>query len=45
MALWGFLIFYVSCAALTWLAYSGPRGILHDVERRLAPAKTAALPA
>jgi NNP family nitrate/nitrite transporter-like MFS transporter len=44
-ALWGFLIFYISCAALTWLAYSGPRGILHDVERRLAPAKTAALPA
>ena len=44
-ALWGFLIFYISCAALTWLAYSGPRGILHHVERRLAPAKTAALPA
>jgi NNP family nitrate/nitrite transporter-like MFS transporter len=44
-ALWGFLIFYVSCAVLTWIAYSGPRGILHDVERRLAPAKTAAMPA
>jgi NNP family nitrate/nitrite transporter-like MFS transporter len=44
-ALWGFLIFYVSCAALTWFAYCGPRGILHDVERRLAPAKRSAVPA
>src|SRR3546814_853023 len=26
-AIWGFLLFYVSCAALTWVAYSGPRGI------------------
>ena len=33
-ALWGFLLFYLSCAALTWYAYSGPRGILHDIERR-----------
>jgi NNP family nitrate/nitrite transporter-like MFS transporter len=32
-ALWGFLVFYLSCAALTWFAYSGPRGILHDIER------------
>ena len=32
-ALWGFLVFYVSCAALTWIAYSGPRGILRDLER------------
>lgn len=24
-ALWGFLIFYVSCAALTWIVYRGPR--------------------
>ncbi len=38
-ALWGFLIFYVSCAALTWFVYSGPRGMLHDIERRLAPAR------
>jgi MFS transporter, NNP family, nitrate/nitrite transporter len=37
-ALWLFLIFYVTCAALTWWVYSGPRGILHDVERgRQAP--------
>jgi len=26
-ALWAFLIFYLSCAALTWVAYSGPRGM------------------
>jgi NNP family nitrate/nitrite transporter-like MFS transporter len=32
-ALWGFLLFYISCAALTWYAYSGPRGLLRDVER------------
>ncbi len=38
-ALWGFLIFYVSCAALTWFVYSGPRGMLHDIERRLAPSR------
>ena len=44
-ALWGFLIFYVSCAALTWLVYSGPRGLLHDIERRLAPPKRAAVAA
>jgi len=33
-SLWGFLIFYLSCAALTWVAYSGPRGVLHDLERK-----------
>lgn len=27
-ALWAFLVFYVTCAALTWALYSGPRGIL-----------------
>lgn len=36
-ALWGFLIFYVTCALLTWAAYTGPRGILREVERRRAP--------
>jgi NNP family nitrate/nitrite transporter-like MFS transporter len=44
-ALWGFLVFYVSCAVLTWVAYSGPRGILHNIERRLAPVQRAAIPA
>jgi len=41
-ALWGFLAFYVSCAVLVWLAYSGPRGVLRHLERthsgRLAAA-------
>ena len=36
-ALWGFLIFYVTCAALTWAVYSGPRGVLRAAERRSAP--------
>jgi NNP family nitrate/nitrite transporter-like MFS transporter len=43
-ALWGFLLFYVSCAVLTWVAYSGPRGILRNLERRITPA-TQAVPA
>jgi len=37
-ALWGFLIFYASCAALTWWAYTRRGGLLHDVERGRAPA-------
>ena len=44
-ALWGFLVFYVTCAVLTWVAYSGPRGILYNIERRLAPVQPAAAPA
>src|SRR5690606_15974879 len=36
-ALWLFMIFYITCAALTWWAYSGPRGILRDVEQRRHP--------
>ena len=32
-ALWGFLIFYLSCAALTWFVYSGPNGLLRNIER------------
>jgi NNP family nitrate/nitrite transporter-like MFS transporter len=44
-ALWGFLVFYVSCAVLTWVVYSGPRGILHNIERRLAPVQRAAVAA
>ena len=45
MALWGFLLFYISCAALTWAVYSGPRGILRNIERRPASASSAAIPA
>jgi MFS transporter, NNP family, nitrate/nitrite transporter len=43
-ALWGFLLFYLSCAALTWYAYSGPRGLLRDAERRPTPVNPTALP-
>ena len=32
-ALWAFFIFYLSCAALTWVAYSGPRGIFGSRSR------------
>jgi NNP family nitrate/nitrite transporter-like MFS transporter len=41
-ALWGFLLFYLSCAVLTWVAYSGPGGALRDLEhrRRLSSAST-----
>jgi NNP family nitrate/nitrite transporter-like MFS transporter len=34
VALWSFLAFYVTCAALTWFVYSGSRGILYESERR-----------
>ncbi len=44
-ALWGFLVFYLSCAALTWFAYSGPRGILHDLERKRPARSASPLPA
>ncbi|WP_417595816.1 nitrate/nitrite transporter [Parasphingorhabdus sp.] len=36
-ALWGFLIFYASCAALTWFVYVRKGGTLHDIERGKAP--------
>ncbi|WP_221938997.1 MFS transporter [Mycobacterium sp. KBS0706] len=32
-ALWGFLIFYVSCLAVTYAVYARKGGLLHDVER------------
>jgi NNP family nitrate/nitrite transporter-like MFS transporter len=44
-ALWGFLLFYVSCAALTWYVYSGPRGLLRNLDGPRASPKGAALPA
>lgn len=42
-ALWGFMIFYASCAILTWVAYAGPRGMLraHEGRRRDAPPPIA----
>ena len=36
-ALWGFLIFYASCAALTWFVYTRRGGLLHDIERGRTP--------
>jgi MFS transporter, NNP family, nitrate/nitrite transporter len=33
LALWGFLAFYVVCAAITWLIYSRRGGLLHEIER------------
>lgn len=36
-ALYGFIVFYASCAALTWWAYSRKGGLLHDAERGRAP--------
>lgn len=38
-ALWGFLLFYLSCAGLTWLIYSGPRGLLRGLEGPAAKAR------
>ena len=32
-ALWGFMAFYVTCAALTWLVYNRPGGVLRNIER------------
>ena len=32
-ALWAFLIFYVTCLAITWAVYTRKGGLLHDVER------------
>jgi NNP family nitrate/nitrite transporter-like MFS transporter len=45
-ALWGFLVFYVSCLVITWGVYTRSGGLLHDVERRLtAKPQTRAAPA
>ncbi len=32
-ALWGFLIFYAACAAVTWYYYTRRGSLLHDIER------------
>src|SRR3546814_13959708 len=32
-ALWGFFIFYASCAALPWFIYTRRGGLPHDIER------------
>ena len=44
-ALWAFMIFYVSCAAITWYVYTRRGGLLHDTERgtgRPAPRRRGA---
>ncbi len=41
-ALWAFLIFYATCAILTWYVYTRPGGLLHDIERGREPPRGAA---
>jgi NNP family nitrate/nitrite transporter-like MFS transporter len=36
VALYGFLVFYVSCIGITWWFYTRRGGMLFDVERRIA---------
>ncbi|THG39115.1 nitrate/nitrite transporter [Sphingomonas olei] len=40
-ALWAFFAFYLSCAALTWVAYTGPRGMFGSRPRLGAPPSGA----
>ena len=40
-ALWGFMIFYVTCAVVTWAVYTRPGGLLHDIEHRRPPSTPA----
>ncbi|MFP5510013.1 MAG: nitrate/nitrite transporter [Alphaproteobacteria bacterium] len=44
-ALWLFLIFYVLCLAITWVVYTRPGGLLHDIEHGRVPQGAAAQPA
>jgi NNP family nitrate/nitrite transporter-like MFS transporter len=44
-ALWLFLAFYVVCLAITWVVYTRPGGLLHDIERGRASSGAAAHPA
>jgi NNP family nitrate/nitrite transporter-like MFS transporter len=44
-ALWGFLIFYTICVAITWAVYTRPGGLLHDIEHRRGAGSTAPQPA
>ncbi|WP_337875194.1 MFS transporter [Elioraea sp.] len=40
-ALWSFLVFYLTCIAITWAIYTRRGGLLYDVERRREPAAPA----
>ncbi len=42
-ALWGFLIFYVTCVIVTWWYYTRSGGLLHDIERGGPPDSEAKL--
>ncbi len=44
LALWGFLVFYVTCVIVTWYVYTRPGGHLHDIERERRTS-SAAVPA
>ncbi len=44
-ALWGFLIFYAICVAITWIVYTRPGGLLHDIEHGCASDASAQLAA
>lgn len=44
-ALWGFLLFYLTCVIVTWWVYTRPGGLLRDVERRRVPAAASGAPA
>jgi NNP family nitrate/nitrite transporter-like MFS transporter len=45
-ALYGFLVFYLTCIAITWFFYTGRGGLLFDIERsRLAAPVPVAGPA
>jgi MFS transporter, NNP family, nitrate/nitrite transporter len=41
-ALWAFLVFYLSCIAITWWFYTRPGGLLRDLERGGPPAASVA---
>lgn len=42
-ALWAFLIFYVTCLAITWAVYTRKGGLLYDIERgRTGPVAATA---
>jgi NNP family nitrate/nitrite transporter-like MFS transporter len=43
-ALWAFLVFYLSCVAITWWFYTRPGGLLRDIERG-GPSPSARTPA
>jgi NNP family nitrate/nitrite transporter-like MFS transporter len=45
LALWGFLVFYVTCFLITWFVYTRSGGLLRDVERGGAAPVTQAEPA